>query len=89
MWQYEEPSTAQLTKLFDIFRDPMISNLVEWGIDKVKKGDTMHLTNGVWTRGRFSEYIQLALNDKVDAERIMIQEMGKDFLRDHFNQIQK
>ena len=83
---YDNPSWAQATKLMDIFQEPVISHLVSWGMERLEHGDTSGLSNGLWTKGRFSEFIQAGLEDRLEAERLIIHQMAKDFVRFYINQ---
>lgn len=86
---YDAPSLNQTSRLIEDFNNPVITHLVNWGLVKLEKGDIAGLTNGLWTKGRFSEFIELALKDKLEAERVIIHAMATDFIRDHLNKINK
>lgn len=75
------PTTAQATRLTEDFRDPVVSHLIWWGMERIKKGEMMGMTGSLWTVGKFSYFIQLALQDKLMAEKEIIHWMAKDFIR--------
>lgn len=75
------PTTAQATRLSEDFRNPVISHLIWWGMEKIHNGEMMGLTGSLWTRGAFSRFIDQALVDKLMAEKDIIHAMAQDFIR--------
>lgn len=75
------PTIAQATRLTEDFRDPVVSHLIWWGMERIKKGEMMGMSQTLWTVGKFSYFINFALQDKLMAERELIYWMAKDFIR--------
>lgn len=77
----DRPTIAQATRLTEDFRDPVVSHLIWWGMERLEKGETIGMNPSLWTRGRFSHFIDRALEDKLEAEKEIIHWMAKDFIR--------
>lgn len=81
---YDAPTFAQKQRLIDLLQsDRTCMALIYWGCMKVEKGDVVGLTNGVWCKGRFSELIDLAMEDPIEARIQTIHIFAPDFVKAH------
>lgn len=81
MAYYDIPSRNQTDLLIRLIGDPVATHLIEWGREKREKGEVVGLTSNLFTNGRFNEFINLAMKDKLEAEMQLIHAMSKDFIK--------
>lgn len=81
MSYYDDPSLAQRVKLAETLGDPYCTFLIEWGCERLSRGETLGMTNGLWTIGKFSEFISIALDNRTFAQQLVIATLARDYIR--------